>query len=263
MAKGDNLDMSRHSVSVLEPLDALEIAMAASSIDKAWEEIQPRLASAGFENCALAVARRSIEAPVGHPDTRFWGTFVSDRFLIEMAANPDVQRLSPPLQMLRRSARPIALFGDEVRVKESDENGRTYNKMMKEYGIVGRAIAPFHAPAADCMMAVGWWDFNDAVRAQAHWEEAGGAFCLAATYFCQGILDAFNPLEHPVEKLSVREKECLLWAALGRRTGEIADLLGLADTTVNEYLNRAMKKLGAKTRSEACTRAVISGILKP
>lgn len=263
MAKGDNPDISSQSLTPLEPLDALELAMAATSIEQAWEEMQGRLAAAGFENCALAIARRSAEAPIGHPDTRFWGTFVSDRFLIEMAAKPEVQRLSPPLQMLRRSARPIALFGDEVRVPEKDDNARAYNSMMKAHGIVGRAIASFHAPSADCLMAVGWWDFDDAQRAQTHWEQAGGAFCLAATYFCQGILDAFNPLERPVEKLSVREKECLLWAALGRRTGEIADLLGLADTTVNEYLNRAMKKLGAKTRSEACTRAVICGILKP
>ncbi len=248
---------------VLEPLEALEVAMTASSIDDAWQKMGGKFEKAGFTSCALAIARRSVEAPIGHPDTRFWGSFVSERFQEVMAALPAVQKSSPPLMQLRSTARPIAFFGDSEEFRSSNPDISKYNEIISGFGIKGRAIIPFHAPASDCLMAIGWWNFESAEESKALWAKLGGLFSLSATYFCQGILDNFTPLAQPTEALSSRERECLLWVATGKRTGEIAQLLNLADATVNEYLTRAMKKLGARTRSEACAKAVIMGILTP
>ncbi len=247
----------------LEPLEALEIAMTASSIDSAWDAMSEKFTKAGFSGCSFGIARRSIEAPVGHPDTRFWGTFVSEKFLKVMASLPSVQKISPPLNQIRNTARPVAYFGDAESSEATGEDAKTYNEIIKTFGIKGRAMIPFHAPAADCLMMVSWWDFDCAEKSKVLWGKSGGLFSLSATYFCQGILDNFTPLAQPTEALSSRERECLLWVATGKRTGEIAQLLNLADATVNEYLTRAMKKLGARTRSEACAKAVIMGILTP
>ena len=62
--------------------------------------------------------------------------------------------------------------------------------------------------------------------------------------------------------LTPREQECLLWASLGRSTKQIGDKLSLAESTVNEYLSSATKKLGAKNRQHAVAKAVLLGVIK-
>ena len=64
---------------------------------------------------------------------------------------------------------------------------------------------------------------------------------------------------HNISHLSPRERECLLWSALGKTTKEIASILDLADSTVNEYIAGAMKKLGATTRAQAVAIVVDAG----
>ncbi|NNC38437.1 MAG: LuxR family transcriptional regulator [Acidimicrobiales bacterium] len=64
-------------------------------------------------------------------------------------------------------------------------------------------------------------------------------------------------------KLSVREEECLTWSAIGYSTKKIADVLNLADSTVNEYINSAMHKLNASTRTQACARAFLLKLISP
>jgi DNA-binding CsgD family transcriptional regulator len=64
-------------------------------------------------------------------------------------------------------------------------------------------------------------------------------------------------------ELSDREQECLTWSAIGCTTKEIADTLNLADATVNEYFNSAMRKLGANTRTQACARAYLLKLISP
>jgi LuxR family transcriptional regulator, quorum-sensing system regulator BjaR1 len=51
--------------------------------------------------------------------------------------------------------------------------------------------------------------------------------------------------------LSARERECLLWSALGKQTKQIARVLDIAPDTVNEHVASAMKKLKANSRSHA------------
>lgn len=61
------------------------------------------------------------------------------------------------------------------------------------------------------------------------------------------------------QHLSEREKQCLSWAAVGRSTKQIASALDIAPDTVNEHIAAAMRKLGARTRTEAVIR-LITGI---
>ncbi|MGD9536415.1 MAG: autoinducer binding domain-containing protein [Alphaproteobacteria bacterium] len=55
--------------------------------------------------------------------------------------------------------------------------------------------------------------------------------------------------------LSMRERECLRWAAAGKTTEEVALILGLSHETVRVYFKRAMRKMGATTRAQAVARA--------
>jgi DNA-binding CsgD family transcriptional regulator len=62
--------------------------------------------------------------------------------------------------------------------------------------------------------------------------------------------------------LSCRERECLGWVAAGKTTDEVATILGLSQETVRVYIKRAMRKLGATTRSQAVARAYCERLLE-
>ncbi len=65
-------------------------------------------------------------------------------------------------------------------------------------------------------------------------------------------------LERP-RPLSLRERQVLAYAALGRRNKEIAYELGLAPSTVSTHLTNAMRRLGITSRAglaRACTPGV-------
>jgi DNA-binding CsgD family transcriptional regulator len=68
----------------------------------------------------------------------------------------------------------------------------------------------------------------------------------------------FSALAPP---LTEREYACLQLAALGKGSGVIADLLNIAEPTVNYHLNKVMKKLGVATRVQAVALAVHLKIL--
>jgi LuxR family transcriptional regulator len=56
-------------------------------------------------------------------------------------------------------------------------------------------------------------------------------------------------------KLTARERECLRLTAQGMTAKQIAHKLGRAVGTINLHLNLAIRKLGAKNRTQAVARA--------
>lgn len=56
--------------------------------------------------------------------------------------------------------------------------------------------------------------------------------------------------------LTPREREVLAWSAQGNSAWEIGEILNLAKRTVDEHAKRAMRKLGARTRTQAVAIAI-------
>jgi len=69
------------------------------------------------------------------------------------------------------------------------------------------------------------------------------------------------PLRRPA--LTDREKECLIWAAEGKTTWEIAKIIHVADRTVVFHLQNATRKMGVATRQHAVARALALGLVAP
>lgn len=83
----------------------------------------------------------------------------------------------------------------------------------------------------------------------------------AELYFI--LLRLFDKLEKtfdagasPRERLSMRETECLRWAAAGKSSDEIAIILGISVYTVSSYFKTATKKLDSVNRMQAIARAM-------
>jgi DNA-binding response OmpR family regulator len=63
--------------------------------------------------------------------------------------------------------------------------------------------------------------------------------------------------------LNDREVETLTWAARGKTSAEIAQILGLAKRTIDFHIDNARTKLGVATRIEAAIKASKGGLIEP
>ncbi|HUN25971.1 MAG TPA: response regulator [Steroidobacteraceae bacterium] len=63
--------------------------------------------------------------------------------------------------------------------------------------------------------------------------------------------------------LRVRELEALTWAARGKTSAEIAQILGIAKRTVDFHIENARSKLGVATRAQAVVTATTERLIQP
>lgn len=87
---------------------------------------------------------------------------------------------------------------------------------------------------------------------------------LASVFFHQHVraLARTDGFAAPPAGLSGREIECLAMVAEGFSDREIGERLKIAGTTAHEHVERAKRKLGARTRAAAAALAVSLGIVE-
>lgn len=64
-----------------------------------------------------------------------------------------------------------------------------------------------------------------------------------------------------VRVLTDRERDVLSWAAHGKTTSEIADIIGLKSDTVDVHFKNILRKLDANNRTQAVAKALIQGLI--
>ena len=69
--------------------------------------------------------------------------------------------------------------------------------------------------------------------------------------------------EPPSAELGRRETETLTWAARGKSSTEIAQIMGISKRTVDFHITNARAKLGVATRTQAVVRAAAGKLIKP
>jgi DNA-binding response OmpR family regulator len=63
--------------------------------------------------------------------------------------------------------------------------------------------------------------------------------------------------------LNDREAETLTWAARGKTSVQIAEMLNMPKRTVDFHLDNARAKLGVSSRTEAAVKATVGRLIKP
>jgi DNA-binding CsgD family transcriptional regulator len=86
---------------------------------------------------------------------------------------------------------------------------------------------------------------------------AGYIHEAALRVFCEGKVLLHRP------DLTERERECLLWAAEGKTSWDISQILGISERTVLFHLQNAAQKLNVSNRAQAVARAVAQGYVVP
>lgn len=67
---------------------------------------------------------------------------------------------------------------------------------------------------------------------------------------------------NPLQELTLREKECLLWSAEGKTAYEMALILKVSESTVNFHIKNSVNKLGCANKTHAVAKAVLLGLMK-
>lgn len=103
--------------------------------------------------------------------------------------------------------------------------------------------------------------FNVVSSNKAHLEEvvhhAEGRLFTAAVDTHELALQKANTAHQTRQvELSRREKECLSWTLEGKTAGEIATILGISVSTVNQHASSASNKLGSLNKHHAAFKAL-------
>jgi two-component system NarL family response regulator len=88
----------------------------------------------------------------------------------------------------------------------------------------------------------------------------GEALVAAIRQACRGGTTP-GPEAVDLDALTSRELEILRWAARGQSNRDIASRVGLAESTVNNYMKKILLKLRAVDRTHAVTLAMRQGLL--
>ncbi len=105
---------------------------------------------------------------------------------------------------------------------------------------------------------------NDAARDE--WENFKRANMTFLQQLC-ALIDSAASIESGLPKnpvqLSLREEQCLVWAARGKTYQEVADILGLSAGSVKTHLDTARHKLHCINLTHAVGVAVATGVIPP
>ncbi len=82
-------------------------------------------------------------------------------------------------------------------------------------------------------------------------------------YEAMNRLSLYKQSRDNISMLSEREHDCLLWAAEGKTSDEIAMILSIKTPTVVFHLKNVINKLRVKNRNQAISKAILFGYISP
>ncbi len=139
-------------------------------------------------------------------------------------------------------------------------------RMMNEagdFGLRSGITMPVHSPRGE--MGILSLTVNQSTKTSLEVTAAALPYIqIFAGYLHEAVRRVFDLIEDPKPpQLTVREQECLRWAADGKTSWEIAKLLGVSERTINFHMNNAMLKLNVTNRQHAVAKVTLQGLVQP
>lgn len=191
-----------------------------------------------------------------------WGRELVDQWLQQR-----LHLVSPIAAVCRMSTQPFAWDAQTVAEAISRGPGGTDIRwpLTPEDGFFGGITVPIHMPRARTG-SVSWYSRDSDVDVFTVLTVHGDVLRLAAQRFMDLVYTARAERESsrdaPLE-LSERELECLSWAALGRTDAEIGSVIYRSPATARFHIDNAVRKLGARNRTQAVAIAAQRGLIHP
>ncbi|WP_305975032.1 helix-turn-helix domain-containing protein [Rheinheimera baltica] len=108
----------------------------------------------------------------------------------------------------------------------------------------GALLIGLHADQTELAKQIGWY------------------WTIIANYVVETIY-RIAALATPDEEISLtsREKACLIWAAKGKTSWEISQILAISERTVNFHLGNCISKTNSNNRQQAISRCLAAGCI--
>lgn len=175
--------------------------------------------------------------------------------------------VSPIAAVCRMTTRPFAWDSRTVDAAVQENSGRSpvIWPLTPERGFYGGITVPVHMPRGRTG-SVSWYSRKSDVDVAAVLAEHGDLLRLAGLRFLDIAYTSraeSEPSPDESSPLSERELECLTWAALGRTDVEIGAVIHRSPTTARFHIDNAVRKLGARNRTQAVAIAAQRGLIHP
>ncbi|WP_323917997.1 LuxR family transcriptional regulator [Aeromonas caviae] len=99
-------------------------------------------------------------------------------------------------------------------------------------------------------------------RTRAQWLSAVPFLSWLSMHIFEAVVRVCLVGESSHDALSLRELEVCRWAAEGKQTSDIAQILGITPRTVTFHLNNVVTKLGASSKCQAISWALKQGVVR-
>ncbi|MDZ7603189.1 MAG: LuxR C-terminal-related transcriptional regulator [Hoeflea sp.] len=156
---------------------------------------------------------------------------------------------SPIFAGLRRSTAPMSWSIDKIGANRPPSEVSLAREFFTRHSISTSVYYPVHGPNGR-RAVIG---FLGNRQAPGHTEMGELGIFVMHSY------DVYSKLKSDMggePALTARELEVLHWAACGKTSGEIAEIVSLSDHTVNSYMNNAMRKLDCVNRTHLVAKAL-------
>jgi len=175
--------------------------------------------------------------------------------------------VSPIAAVCRMSTQPFAWESATIARAFEEARSKTAAQwpLTPAHAVYGGITVPIHLPRGRTG-SVSWYsrdpqvDIPGVLAAHADLLRLAGHRFMDLVYAIRTESEAGQ--DAPM-RLSDRELECLTWAALGRTDTEIGAVIHRSPTTARFHIDNAVRKLGARNRTQAVAMAAQRGLIHP
>ena len=260
--------MSLAEYDSLDPLEWAYIAMTCDSLEAAHRDLWQRVSQViEIEGSSMLVGGAPLPggfrsgAGIAIPEAPYASGYIISHDWVDFINCGNNWAKDPTAKRFTRDASPLITWEGCEFFEQLSGTEKKFINNYYDHGFHAGVVIPnidFSTGTIDAFL----FHSNAPIREFARFgQEFKRSLKLAHVYFCEGMRVREIAEHAPRPLLSDREKECLLWTAAGETTSDISERLKLSDATVNEYLCKARRKLGATTRIQACARATLLGCI--
>jgi DNA-binding CsgD family transcriptional regulator len=229
-------------------IDQLPCCKSSRAVGFALSEVvKPR----GFMAAACGESR---ETPEGRKWEFFFNTWPVE-WLREYQQNDYVRHDLIPT-VARISVQPFTWY-EASAAREPTAKQVEHYEWATGLGVVDAFAVPIHYPGGDFGLCVCIADHRIESRSERNALQIASLF---AHQRCRELGGHSEASTAPT-LLTPREFECLRWVLKGKSDTDIGEILGISHTTAHFHIERAKKKLGVKTRTQAAATIVALGYL--